>query len=287
MVVKVVTDSTADLPLDLAQALDICVVPLSINFGTSTYVDGVDLEADEFYAKLRGSATLPTTSQPSPEAFAKVYEKLGATAEGIVSIHISAKLSGTYNSASLGRSTTKTSCYIELIDSCHASMGLGLITLQAARAAQAGAPLDEVVRVTGEAITQTRFFGVVDTLEYLHKGGRIGKAQVLLGTLLSIKPVLHVKDGEIHPWGKERTRRKALNRVFEIAQSCENIREIAILHSTTPDEAAALIAQLCTIVDKERIIQSRIGPVIGTYLGPGAVSIGIIEDTANVSPAFL
>jgi len=275
--VKVVTDSTADLPSQIVQELDITVIPLSVNFGQETYLEGIELGADEFYEKLTCASALPTTSQPSPTAFVQAYSNLSQKTDRIISIHISPKLSGTYNSALLGREAIDDRCQIEIIDSLHASMGLGMIVIQAARAAQAGASLDEVIKLTQDVIPRTHFFGTVNTLEYLHRGGRIGKARTLLGTLLSIKPIIGLRDGEIHPMGKTRTRKKSLARLLEMAHELVPIEEISILHSTTPEEVAAFIDRISAIIPKDRICQSRIGPVIGTYLGPGTIAIGIIE----------
>ncbi len=235
----------------------------------------MDLGADEFYAKLQQSESLPTTSQPSPEDFVRVYRRLAAGAEGIVSVHISQKLSGTYNSAILARDSLPGDCRIEVIDSGSGSMGLGLIAIQAARAAQAGAGIDDVVKQVGNAMARTHFFGMVDTLEYLHKGGRIGKAQTMLGTLLSIKPILYVREGEIHPLGKERTRKRALSRLLDIIEEYEDIKDITVLHSTTPEDAEALIEKIAARLGGDRVIRGRVGPVIGTYLGSGAIGVGL------------
>lgn len=276
MTVKIVTDSTSDLPEDLVRELGITVVPLYVNFGQDSYRDGVDLKAEEFYDRLVKGPALPTTSQPTPADFTEVYRRLSQETDEIVSIHVSPKLSGTYNSAELGRAEMS-GARIELIDSLQASMGLGLIVIQAARAARRGARIDEVVNLTRDVIPRTNFFGVVDTLEYLHKGGRIGKAQALMGTLLSIKPIICCFDGEVHPKGKARTRRKALNQLFDIASEFTDIEEMAVCYSTTPEEAAAFTDRAAGICERQRIIGARIGPVIGTYLGPGAIAIGIID----------
>ncbi len=283
MTVKVVTDSTADLPDDLVQSLEITVVPLSVNFGTDTYLDGLDLRADEFYTKLINSDSLPTTSQPTPAAFIEVYHALSSETDEIISIHISPKLSGTINSALLARDAMNSHCRIEIIDSLQASMGLGLIVIRAARAAQAGANLNEVVETVQEIIPRIHFFGMVDTLEYLHKGGRIGKAQALMGTLLSIKPLIGTGNGEVQPKGKARTQKKALTRLFEMTQEFGEIEDLTIAHSTIPEEAAAFTERLSPVFEKNKIYQSRIGPVIGTYLGPGSIAIGIIEKSSQSS----
>jgi len=283
LTVKVVTDSTADLPDDLVQSLEITVVPLSVNFGTDTYLDGLDLRADEFYTKLINSDSLPTTSQPTPAAFIEVYHALSSETDEIISIHISPKLSGTINSALLARDAMNSHCRIEIIDSLQASMGLGLIVIRAARAAQAGANLNEVVETVQEIIPRIHFFGMVDTLEYLHKGGRIGKAQALMGTLLSIKPLIGTGNGEVQPKGKARTQKKALTRLFEMTQEFGEIEDLTIAHSTIPEEAAAFTERLSPVFEKNKIYQSRIGPVIGTYLGPGSIAIGIIEKSSQSS----
>ncbi|MDY6911839.1 MAG: DegV family protein [Chloroflexota bacterium] len=277
MSVKVVTDSTADLPGGLARELDVTVVPLSVTFGNLSFFDGVDFDADTFYQKLQRSVYLPTTSQPATGVFAQVYDGLTDETDEIVSIHISVKLSATINSALRGHGAMDKNCHIEIIDSQNASMGLGLIVIQAARAAQSGATLKEVIEVTQEAITRTHYFGMVDTLEYLHKGGRIGKAKALMGSLLNIKPLINVCEGEVHPVGKERTRKKAMARIQRIVEGFPNIKEMAIAHSTVPDDADAFADRVAFLFNKDRIYRSRIGPVIGTYLGPGSLAVGIME----------
>jgi len=248
-----------------------------VNFGTASYRDGIDLSADQFYQKLQESDSLPTTSQPSPSDFERGYRSIATEANGIVSIHISQQLSGTYNSALLGRNVLSVTCPIEVIDSRTASMGLGLVVIQAARAAQAGAGLDDVVEITRRAIGQTHFFGMVDTLAYLQKGGRIGKAQALLGTLLNVKPIIGCQDGEVLALGKERTRKRGIGRLVEMVESFKSIQDLAILHTTMPDEAESLINRFSGMVDRQRIISGRIGPVIGTYLGPGVITVGVAE----------
>ncbi len=283
MTVKIITDSTADLPDDLAQSLGITVVPLSVHFGNDTYLDGVDLKADEFYDKLINSHSLPTTSQPTPAAFTEAYSNLSRETDEIISIHISPKLSGTINSALLARDAMDSRCRIEIIDSLQASMGLGLIVIKAAEIAQSGANLNELVEAVKEIIPRTHFFGMVDTLEYLHKGGRIGKAQALMGTLLSIKPLIGTGDGEVQPKGKARTRKKAITLLAEMVQEFDGIEEMSVSYSTTPEEAIAFTERMSSLHEKNSIFQARIGPVVGTYLGPGAIAIGIVEKDSRSS----
>ncbi|MSQ41071.1 MAG: DegV family protein, partial [Dehalococcoidia bacterium] len=190
MAVHIVTDSTADLPREVVQRLGITVVPLNLHFSTQVYRDGVDIQAEEFYRRLVTANPLPTTSQPAVGAFVECYQALADTGEPVVSIHVASKLSGTYNSAFQAREQVGTSMFIEVVDSQTASMGLGLIVLAAAEAAAAGASLEEVLHATREAVARTRVLFMVDTLEYLQRGGRIGKAQAFLGSVLNIKPIL-------------------------------------------------------------------------------------------------
>lgn len=277
MALRVVTDSTADLPPKVAEELGIVVVPLAVNFGNEYYLDGVDLSADEFYHKLQRSPTLPTTSQPSPGAFAQTYDRLAAETSEILSIHISAKLSGTYASAIAGRDLAGAGADIEVIDSLQASMGLGLLAIMAAKAANNGASLDAVVEMVERAMPRTQFFGAVDTLEYLQKGGRIGKAQFWLGTLLNVKPLIACRDGETHPLERVRSRKRALERLVELALEHKSIQDMAVMHSTTPADAELIGERLSAAFPEERIYRARFGPVIGTYLGPGAVGVALRE----------
>ena len=284
MTVKVVTDSTCDLPPEVARDLGIVVVPLSVHFGSEVYLDGVDLSPDEFYSKLTQEPLLPTTSQPSGGAFAEVYESLAAETEEILSLHISAKLSGTYNSALLGKDALTKSCCVEIVDTLQASMALGLIAIVAARAAKKGANLDQALKIVKAAIPRAHIFGVVDTLEYLKKGGRIGKAQAFLGTLLQFKPLITCQDGEVHPLERVRTRRRALDRLLYLVKEFRNIEELAVIHSTIPEEAEALVDRLDTLVPKEKVYLARFGPVIGTYLGPGSLGVALIGEKLEPKP---
>ena len=280
MVVRVVTDSTADIPKEVAQELGITVVPLSVHFGEEVYQDGVDLFADEFFHKLQNSPTLPTTSQPSGGSFAQVYDELAAETEEIISIHISNKLSGTYNSAILGREAMGAKCRVEVIDSFLASMGLGVVVIAAAEAAREGANLDQIAELTRQDASRSHFFGAVDTLEYLQKGGRIGRAQAFLGTLLNIKPLIGIEDGEIYGLEKVRSRKRVLERLVEFTSGFKSIDKISVVHSTTPDEAEILVERLASIFPPQQIYRARFGPVIGTYLGPRALGVAVMEGRA-------
>ena len=273
MTVKVITDSTADLPPALAEELGITVVPLNVHFGTEVYRDGVEITADEFYRRLVTASRLPTTSQPTPGDFLSAYDEMGQTTDEIISVHISAKLSGTMNSATQAREEYGGESRIEIIDSLQGSMGLGMLAIAAAEAARRGGSLDDVVTETRAAIPKVGFMGLVDTLEYLEKGGRIGKAQAFMGSLLRIKPLLTIRDGEAHPLERARTRAKGVDRMCELVQAEMPLKDLAVVYTTTPDEARALAQRLQSFLPQGEVILSQVGPVVGTYLGPGVLGV--------------
>lgn len=281
MAVKVVTDSTADLPPAMAKELGITVVPLNVHFGTEVYRDGVEILPDEFYRRLATSPRLPTTSQPTVGDFLKSYQELSQTTDEIVSIHISAKLSGTLNSANQAREQYQGDCRIEIVDSQQGSLGLGMVAIAANQAAQRGASTDEVVKETQLAIPRVRFFGLLDTLEYLEKGGRIGKAQAFVGSLLRVKPILVVRDGEAHPLERARTRAKGIERLCELVQEHMPLVDLAVVYTTTPDDAQALAQRLRPFLPDGEVFLSQIGPVVGTYLGPGVLGVALRGETAG------
>ncbi len=277
MVVKVVTDSTSDLPLELAQRLDITVVPLNIHFEDEVYKDGVDITEDDFYKRLMASAKLPTTSQPSVGDFLQVYQELSGNGHEIVSIHISAKLSGTYNSAAQAREALGNGTRVHIIDSGQVSMGLGLIATEAAHMVQAGASCQQVIDGVERCLPHTYVFALLDTLEYLQKGGRIGKAGAFLGSLLSIKPIITCKEGEIHPVERVRTRVKGIAKLQEIARTLAPLKRLGLIHSTTPEDAEALAQSFSDLISSDEMIVSRFGPVLGTYTGPGALGVAVMS----------
>ena len=282
MPVKVVTDSTSDLSPQVAQELDITVVPVYVRFGEKVYRDGVDISHDEFYQRLAVSSVHPSTSQPPPSDFADVYRKLAKETDEIVSIQVTSKLSGTYDSALRGRELVPAGCHIEVMDSLSVSMGLGLIAMAAARLAKAGESLQGVVDDVKQAIPHIRIFGVFDTLKYLLLGGRIGKAKALLGTLLNVKPLLTMRDGELVPGGLARTRAGGIERLFDFVKNALSIQELAIVHSTTPDEAISLSERIGSIFDEERIHLARLGPALGVHGGPGTLILALREKVSSI-----
>ena len=276
MTVRVVTDSTADLPPALAQELGITVVPLNVHFGAEVYRDGVDISPDQFYAMLVSSPNLPTTSQPSVGDFLETYESLREDSDGIVSIHVSGKLSGTLNSAEQARQQLQGDTRVETVDSLQASLGLAMVVIAAARAAQSGGDVDEVLRAAREATVRAGFFGLLDTLRYLEKGGRIGKAQAFVGSLLQVKPLLTIRDGEAHPLERARNRARGTRRLYEIAREHAPLADLAVAYTTTPNEAHYLAERLRPLHPTGDVFVSQLGPVVGTYLGPQVLGVALL-----------
>ena len=275
MAIKIVTDSGADLPDQLVKELGITVVPIYVRFGEEVYRDRVDIGEDEFYERLTHDPVLPSTTQPTPQDFANVYQKLSQEADGIISIHLSTKLSGTCNSALMAKDMMETECPIEVVDSETLTMSLGLIATVAARAAKAGESLEAVVAAAKQAIPKVNLLALLDTLVYLQKGGRIGKVKALLGSVLSVKPMLAAKDGELVPVGQVRTRTKGIDKLFDFAQSAADIQDLAVVYNTTPDEAQALAERIGSVFDREKIVMARLGPGIGVHGGPGVMAVAI------------
>ena len=280
MTVKIVTDSSADLPAQLAEELGITVVPLYVRFGEEVYRERVDISEDEFYQRLQHDPIHPVTIQPNPQDFANAYQKLAPEADGIVSIHISSKLSGTCNSALQAKEQIEKGCPVEVVDSLAITMGLGLLCMAAAKVANAGGSMQQVVDEVKKIIPNIHILGLMDTLEYLRKGGRIGKAKALLGSVLNVKPLVTLKDGEVVPGGQARTRTKGIERLFDLVQSASNIQDLAITYSTTLDEAQTLAERIAPIFAKEQIIITRLGTTLGVHGGPGFLVVAFREKIA-------
>ena len=278
MAIKVVTDSTSDLPADVAESLGIEVVPLNIHFGPDVYKDRVNLMPDTFYDKLINGNVLPTTSQPSVGEFIEVYERLGSDADGIVSVHLSEKLSGTMNSARLASQQAKAECPIEVVDTFQVSMGVGICAMEAAEAANSGGDMNQVKLSARDAVTRSQCFFMLETLEFLQKGGRIGKAQALIGNLLKIRPMLMLQEGEVHPLGRERTRRKGIAKLVDTVKELAPISGLAVMYSTGQDEAQTLAQNVSKfMIEGREPMMLQIGPVIGTYAGPDTLGIALIS----------
>jgi DegV family protein with EDD domain len=271
--VAIVTDSVADLPPHVAEEFGITVVPLLVRFGTDIYRDGLDLNSDQFYEKLKTTKILPVTSVPSPAAFADAYDKLAEKTDAIVVISLTSKLSGTYQVALQSIGFMKKQCRVEVVDSQWAVMAQGFITIAAAKAAQAGAGLDEVLNVARQTIHRVDLRGAFDSLEYLERGGRIGRAQAFLGSLLKINPVIGMKDGEVFPYARERSRAKAVDQLFKFATSFGDLEGLAVEYATDYDEANRLVQRLSSKFPQAPIYLSRVSPVIGTHTGPSLILV--------------
>ncbi|MBK50598.1 MAG: fatty acid-binding protein DegV [Chloroflexi bacterium] len=278
MGVKIITDSTSDIPESVVSDLDIEVVPLNIHIGQDDFKHGVDIGTDEFYTKLLTGSQLPKTSQPSPGEFLDVYNKFLDKSDAIVSIHVTSKLSGTYNSAIQAKSELNTTKPIEIVDSATVSMALGLIVIRAAKLAKEGGTLEQVVKEIDECSRKSEVLVVLDTLEYLAKGGRIGKASALIGSILSVKPILTVADGVVDTFGKARTFTKAMNSLEEAIKGFTPVTDMSVFYSTDKNISDDMIGRLSGIVEADRLVVSRIGPTVGTYAGPKAIAVAVIKE---------
>ena len=282
-IIKVVTDSTADLPESLIKELNITVVPLRVRFGDMLYREGIDISTKTFFEKLKQSPELPRTSQPSPGEFQEIYEGLACDGSSIISIHLSSHLSGTYQAAQLAKSS-RPELDITVIDSKQVSMGLGMIVLAAARAAKEGKTKAELLAIVEKVINRMQTYIVVDTLEYLQKGGRIGKASALMGAVLNIKPILTIADGVITPFEKARGKTRALERIVELVRDYSDkngLMRCAIVHADTLDEAVNLHGKVIAGIRHCEVIISEIGAVVGTHGGPGTIAVFLYEDLAQ------
>jgi DegV family protein with EDD domain len=271
--IAVITDSTSDLPRDLAAKYDIRIIPQVLIMGTKTWRDGVDIDPPTFYELLRTSSDFPASSQPSVPDFVEAFTELAKDADGIAAILISDELSGTLNSARMAKESLP-DVPIEIVDTRAVSAQLGFIALAAARAAAAGAELQAVADTARAMIGRVGIYFVVDTLEYLHRGGRIGAASRLFGTALNLKPLLTIKDGIVTPVTKVRSRRKAMATLFELLDKELAGKEgihMAVLHVAAPEEAAQLAEQLVDRFHPVELIHAECGPVVGAHAGPGTL----------------
>ncbi len=278
MTVKIITDSMADLPEDLIKKLDITVIPVNVLFGTQSYRDGIDLNTEKFYTKLVTCKTLPTTAVPSLGNFIEIYENVAKTADEILVLTISHKLSGTFDTAFRAVEMVKTKCRIKVVDTMHVIMAEGLIAVQAAKAAQAGAGLDELVKQAQDNISRVEERMCFDTLEYLKRGGRIGSAQAFLGSILKLNPVLRLKDGEVFPISRERSRAKAIEVLYNSVLEFSNIEAIAVEDATTPEEADNLAQRLKAKFPDKPIYRSKVGAVLGAHVGPSIIAVSVLGD---------
>ncbi len=270
--VSVVVDSTSDLPEQVKSSHGITSVPLTVTFGDQSYKDGIELTPAEFLTRLKASEIPPTTSQPPITAFAEVFSKEIERGHDVLCVTIASELSGTFNAARLAADSVESS-RVRILDSRTVSIHLGLGALAAARAAADGADLDGVESAATDAISRSQIFVVLETLEFLRRGGRIGKAQALVGSVLSLKPVLTIRDGQVTPLERVRTWRKALDRMFELIREQGPLEALAVYHVGNESDAKAMAERLSDLVSPDEILIGEIGPVVTTYAGPGALGV--------------
>jgi DegV family protein with EDD domain len=275
---KIITDSTADLSADEYEKNGIGMVPLTIHLAEETWRDFLDIQPDAFYTLLRTSPVVPTTSQPSPQDFIDAYAPHVAKGEPILSIHLSSRLSGTFQSATLARTHFPEAC-IEVVDSFQASLGLGMAVLLCAEKARSGSSFAEVVDFARTITRRTETYFSLDSLDYLHKGGRIGRAQALLGTLIKIKPLLKLLDGEIQPVEKIRTLERLLNRFAELVEKAaqEGPLRLTVAESDNGDVVTRLLERLLQIPGVTLVYRCKLGGVITSHAGPGPIAITFVR----------
>jgi DegV family protein with EDD domain len=278
MTVKIVTDSGSDIPKEVAQALDITVVPLYVQFGAKTFRDGVDITPDEFYTMLERDNTVPTTSAASPGDFAAAYNRLCRDTDCVVSIHLSSRVSATYEAARKGKELLDTGCHVEVVDSRYVSVGLGLVAITAARAAQAGQEIQDVLEQVSRVIPAIKVIGLLDTLKYVARGGRLGKVGPILSSVLPIKPMLSMKEGLLSPAGVVRTRNKGIERIYDMVKSAVNIKDITIAHSSMESEIKSIVEKLKILAPGITPIIAKLGPALGAHGGPGSILMAVQQE---------
>jgi DegV family protein with EDD domain len=283
--VRIITDSACDIPPDLARTHGIEVVPLSIRFGDEEFTDRVDLTVDEFWSKVAASKVLPETAAPAPGLFEAAFRR--AAADGctdVVCVSLSSKLSATIGSAQLAARNSEDAIAVTVVDSLSITMGQGTMALVAAKLAASGSDAATIASVVESMVPRTRVYGALDTLDNLKKGGRIGGAQALIGSLLSVKPILDISSGAVEQAGKQRTRTKSLqhlaNLVAEAKTAAGTVENVAVMHGNAPD-IDDLLEMIAKSFPKSEIIVGQIGAVIGTHGGPGVVGL-----TFNLPPTL-
>ncbi|HMC51415.1 MAG TPA: DegV family protein [Acidimicrobiales bacterium] len=273
--IRVVTDSACDLPPELAEEHEIDVVPLTIRFGDQELLDRRDLTPEQFWARCAASPRLPETAAPAPGAFQQAYVRAAEQgAAGVVCVAISSALSATYQSAVTASQAVAGRIPVRVVDSRSVSIGQGLMALTAARMAREGKALDDVAGVAEDLVARTRVFAALDTLENLKRGGRIGGAEAFLGSLLSIKPIIEVRDGVVESESRQRTRGRSLQYLVEKVRQLGDIDNLAVMHANASD-VGQLLDLLASVYSRAQILVGQVGPVIGTHAGPGAIGVAL------------
>ena len=279
MTVRIVTDSTAHLDPDLVAELGICVVPFHVQIGGRDYLDGIDLDDESFRELVYGRGLTPETQPPTPDEFARVFEELNRETAEVVTVLLSATLSETYQNAKRASEMFLGRCQIEVIDSKSVSVGLGILVEAAARAAAEGKPLDEIVRIVRGLVPQIYVVFFSDSLSYLERGGRIGRAQSLLGTILGIKPFLTLEEGEIEPIEKVRSREQALDKLLEFVIEFDAVKQLAIVKGDpeATEETDLIVERLRAEFPEIEIPILSYGPVLASHIGPDTMGMIVYE----------
>jgi len=275
--VRIVCDSTADIPAEIIEKYGIEVVPINVLFGTETYRDRVDISPEQFYKRLVESKVFPTTAAQSPGYFAELYTALSKKTDEILVILFSSKISATYESAIQAKALVGDICKIEIIDSLQTCGALGLPVMRAAEEAQKGARLSDLIEPVKDWCSRSHSYVVFDTLEYLLKGGRIGRASALMGGLLKITPVLTLKDGVVTPVQRTRSRSQAIDTLVNMVKTANNIEGLMIEHATTPDDFELLANKVAEYYPREKTYRGLFSPVIGAHCGPHVLAVHITE----------
>jgi DegV family protein with EDD domain len=277
-VVKIVTDSLSDISPEWARELGISVVPLNVHFGDKVFKDAVELSPEEFYQKLVEGKVFPTTSAPAPGLFTELFTNLSKETNEILAIMASDKISAVHESAVQGKALVKADCRIEVINTKWLVGAQAILVILAVEAAKKGANLDEIVEIVRKAMPRLHALMIFDTLEYLKRGGRIGKAKAFLGSLLKLHPVITLKDGEVHPYQQARSRVQAKDILVNYAKKFSKIERMVVEHATTSAEMEELINRFGEMVLGEHIYRSRVGSVIGTHTGPHVLAVCFLAD---------
>jgi len=280
MTVRIVTDSTVDISLEQAAQIGVSIVPVYVRFGDEVLRDLHDIKNEEFYRRLETGGVHPTSSQPAPGDFAKVYTELSRDTDEILSIHLTSKLSGTYNAALQGREIAASQARIEIMDTLTTSMAMGMAVIAAAKLAAAGESLEAIARDVRDMIAATRLFGVFDTIKHLERGGRVGKAVLRLGSLLNIKPILEMKDGVLAPIGAVRVRERGLDKLKQFLARAVNPVELAVVYNTFAEEAAAFRDYVADATGCP-VHLAHLGPALGVHSGPGTLLLAIRESRGD------
>lgn len=271
-VFRVVTDSTADVPAEWVDRYRIEVVPLKVLFGNQTFRDRVDLTDEQFFERLAGASQLPTTSAPSPGEFAQVYERLSRECDGVISIHIGGQLSGTADAARTGAASVE-GFPVHVVDSRSVTMSVAFLC----QAAAESATLEEALARVQERVPKQRIIALLDTLRYLEMGGRIKRAQAMIGSVLDLKPILGVSEGEIRPLDRVRTRSRAIPRILELLRQDYPLERVSVMHAQAPEEAERIRRELAPELPGIEVVTGQIGCVLGTHTGPRALGFAYLK----------